>query len=150
MTKILSIVSIFAFSVALWVIPASAQQAPSQAALDETVKVYCEAWGEPDLERRRQMLERVWVPEGTYTDPSSHVEGREALIQRITAFLQKFASAQVVPSSHADMHHGVLRFTWKVVSADGKTLIEGIDFGEVAADGRLKKIVGFFGPSKPL
>jgi hypothetical protein len=29
-------------------------------------------------------------------------------------------------------------------------LNEGIDFGEIAADGKLKMIVGFFGPIKPL
>ena len=44
----------------------------------------------------------------------------------------------------------MLRFTWKAVSADGKTVIEGIDFVELAGDGKLKKIVGFFGPIKPL
>jgi hypothetical protein len=150
MTTIRSIGSIFAISLTLWVVSASAQQAPSQVALDETVKVYCEAWGEADVDRRRQMLERVWALEGTYTDPVSHVEGREALIQRITAFLEKFPGAQIVPSSHADLHHGMVRFTWRFVAADGKTVNEGIDFGMVASDGKLQKIVGFFGPIKPL
>ncbi len=119
-------------------------------ALDETVRVYCAAWGEPDLERRRQMIERVWAPEGTYTDPNGHSEGREALSQRMTRHLQKNINGQIVPSSRVDFHHGMLRFTWKMVSVDGKTLLEGIDFGEIATDGKLKKIVGFFGPTKPL
>jgi hypothetical protein len=30
--------------------------------------------------------------------------------------------------------------------ADGKALLEGIDFGELSADGKLRRIVGFFGP----
>ena len=46
-----------------------AQQARSQAALDETVKLYCAAWGEPDVARRRKMLESTLTPEATYTDP---------------------------------------------------------------------------------
>jgi hypothetical protein len=44
----------------------------------------------------------------------------------------------------------MLRFTWKFVGKDGKTVIEGIDFGELGPDGKLQKIVGFFGPVKPL
>jgi hypothetical protein len=133
--------------------PVRAQQAeqhPSQVELDETVKIYCDAWSEMDIDKRRQLLERVWVEEGTYTDPVSHVEGRDALVNRITAHFQKFPGTQIVPSSHADLHHGMIRFTWKFIGADGKVRNEGIDFGELTSDGRLRKIVGFFGPVKPL
>jgi hypothetical protein len=38
----------------------------------------------------------------------------------------------------------------KFIGGDGKTVNEGIDFGVVGSDGRLQKIVGFFGPIKPL
>jgi SnoaL-like protein len=132
---------------------ASAQQAeqrPSEIELDETVKIYCDAWSEKDIDKRRQLLERVWVEDGTYTDPVSHVEGRDALVNRVTAHLEKFPGTQIVPSSHADLHHGMIRFTWKFIGSDGKIRNEGIDFGEITSDGRLRKIVGFFGPVKPL
>ena len=33
-----------------------------------------------------------------------------------------------------------------MVLADGKVFLEGIDFGELSADGKLRQIVGFFGP----
>jgi hypothetical protein len=150
MGKRIAISSILACAMLISALPAIAQQTPTHTALDETVKVYCDAWSESNIEKRRMMLERVWNSDGTYTDPVSHVEGREALISRITGFLEKFPGAKIVPSSHADLHHDVLRFTWRLVGADGKTLNEGIDFGEIANDGRLKRIVGFFGPIKPL
>jgi hypothetical protein len=118
------------------------------AAVEETVRMYCEAWGVADVARRRQILERVWAPDGVYTDPQIHVEGREALIERITVFLQKVPGGQIVPTSQVDLHHGVLRFTWRLQAHDGKTVVEGIDFGELAPDGKLKRIVGFFGPVK--
>jgi hypothetical protein len=66
------------------------------------------------------------------------------------SFLQKFPGAQIVPTSHADFHHGMLRFTWKFIGGDGKTVTEGIDFVVVGKDGKLQKIVGFSGPIKPL
>ena len=50
----------------------------------------------------------------------------------------------------ADVERLMIRVTWRAVGADGKTLVEGIDFGEVANDGTLKKIVGFFRPLKSL
>jgi len=150
MKKIHGVWNVLGLLMALWAVSASAQQPPSQAALDETVKVYCAAWSEPDVDRRRELLGKVWAPEGTYTDPLSHAEGREALVELIAGFLQKFPGAQIVPSSHADFHHGMLRFTWKFIGGDGKTVNEGIDFGVVGNDGKLQKIVGFFGPIKPL
>jgi hypothetical protein len=45
-----------------------------------------------------------------------------------------------------DLHHGRLRFAWKLTDASGRTVVEGIDFCELASDGRLRRIVGFFGP----
>ena len=150
MKKIGSALSVLGLSMAIWAVSVLAQEVPSQAALDETVRVYCAAWGEPDADRRRELLGRVWAPEGTYTDRPSHAEGREALVELIGDFLQKFPGAQIVPSSHADFHHGMLRFTWKIMGGDGKSLGEGIDFGVVGHDGKLQKIVGFNGPIKPL
>lgn len=44
----------------------------------------------------------------------------------------------------------MLRFTWKFIDRDGKTVDEGMDFGIVGKDGRLQKIIGFFGALKPL
>ena len=38
-----------------------------------------------------------------------------------------------------------MRFTWRMLLADGSVFVEGTDFGELSADGRLERIVGFFG-----
>ncbi len=137
--------------VMLGAVPAAGQgPMPSQAAVDEIVRVYCEAWGEPDVAKRRQLLQRVWTDEASYTDPVTDVAGREALVNRISTHLQKFPGSRIVPASHADVHHGMLRFAWKFIVADGKVQTEGVDFAEVTADGRLRKVVGFFGSLKPL
>ena len=129
---------------------APAQQGTSQGALDELVKMYAAAWNEPDAQHRRELLEKAWASEGTYTDPQSHVEGREALVEHIGKFLKNTPGARIIQSSHADFHHGMFRFTWKFVGGDGKTVMEGIDFGVLGPDGKLQRIVGFFGPIKPL
>lgn len=150
MNKISRFAIALTLCMALFAWTASAQQVPSQGALDEIVKMYSAAWNEPDAQHRRELLEKVWASGGTYTDPQSHVEGREALVEHIGRFLKNSPGARIIPSSQADFHHGMFRFTWKFVGGDGKTLMEGIDFGVLGTDGKLQRIVGFFGPIKPL
>jgi hypothetical protein len=49
-------------------------------------------------------------------------------------------------ASGVDEHDGLLRFGWRMLGPDGAVALGGMDFGELDADGRLKRIVGFFGP----
>jgi len=111
----------------------------------ETVAAYAGAWSEPDEAKRRKLLDAAWADDGTYTDPTVHVEGREALLAHIAAFQQQMPGARIRGTSGVDAHHGRLRFTWAMDDANGSVVVEGIDFGEVGADGRLARIVGFFG-----
>lgn len=116
------------------------------ASTQETVEAYGAAWNETDEAARKRLLDKSWADGGTYTDPQSHAEGRDALSAVIAGFQQQMAGARIVATSGVDTHHGCLRFSWKVEGANGATLMEGIDFGELAEDGRIVRIVGFFGP----
>jgi hypothetical protein len=42
----------------------------------------------------------------------------------------------------------VLRFNWGMVLADGKRLTAGLDVGQLAGDGKLQRIIGFFSAPK--
>ena len=114
----------------------------------EAVRDYVAAWATVDDEARRRLLERAWADDGIYTDPQAHVEGREALIEHIGDFLRRADGARIVPISGVDEHHGRVRFAWRVEGAAPPPLagLEGMDFGELAPIGRLRRIVGFFGP----
>jgi hypothetical protein len=111
----------------------------------DIVSTYAAAWNEPDEEKRRQLLERAWTDEGTYMDPQSSAAGRDALVALIGAFRQRFQGTRTELRSNVDEHHRLLRFAWSMVGPGGPVL-EGMDFGELAEDGRLRRIVGFFGP----
>jgi hypothetical protein len=106
---------------------------------------YVAAWDAPDEDERRTALERAWTDDGVYRDPTAVVEGRDALVAHIGGF----HGARVVATSGVDAYDGYLRFAWQMLDADGLVTLEGIDFGELAPDGRLKRIVGFFGPLPP-
>lgn len=111
-----------------------------------TVKAYVDAWNEPDETARRELLHRSWADDGIYTDPLVHIEGREALVHHARKFADRWPGARIVITSGVDEHHGFVRFTWRIVSPGGEGLRDGMDFGELSADGHLRRIVGFFGP----
>jgi hypothetical protein len=115
-------------------------------ALERLIDAYCAAWSEADGAARARLLADVWAEGATYTDPRAHVTGTHALAAHIGRVLASRPGARVVRTSAVDTHHGLARFAWRVVEADGTMLPDGIDFAEVSAEGKLTRIVGFFGP----
>ncbi len=114
-------------------------------AAERLIKTYCAAWSEPDAMQRLRLLDQVWAPDGRYTDPSADVSGIPALSDHIASTLARYPGARVITTSRVDAHHGLLRFNWCLVLADGKRLPDGVDFAELSPDGRIRRIAGFFG-----
>jgi SnoaL-like protein len=123
-----------------------AAEPPAKPSALEVVTAYAAAWAEPDEAARRALLEKAWADDGVYSDPTAHVEGREALVKHVAGFLATMKTAKLERASGVEVHHGSLRFAWRIVTPDGKVVGQGFDYGELAEDGRLSKIVGFFGP----
>lgn len=110
------------------------------------VEAYGNAWNEPDEAQRRALLEKSWADDAVYCDPTAKVEGRDALLAHIAGFQQQFAGARIETRSGVDEHGDNFRFAWAMVGDDGGVMMEGVDFGRTAADGRIASITGFFGP----
>lgn len=116
-------------------------------ALTELIDRYCAVWSEPDASRRMELLASVWAKDATYTDPRVHAATAAQLLAHIERVLAQRPGAKVVRTSALDVHHGVGRFSWHVVQADGTALPDGLDIAEFSSDGRqIRRIVGFFGP----
>jgi SnoaL-like domain len=109
------------------------------------VLAYAAAWNEPDAAVRLEILERCWADDGAYVDPTVELRGRSALCQHISKVQAGRPGARIELMSGVDLHHDVVRFLWRLAHADGSFGETSIDFGEVDGDGRLKRIVGFFG-----
>ena len=115
------------------------------------IDLYCEVWSEPDATRRAQLLASVWAPEANYTDPSVNVKGATELLAHIAKVQAKRPGSKVVRRSKVEHHHNVVRFAWQAIEANGNTLPEGLDLAFITDDGwKIERIVGFFGPLKPL
>lgn len=106
---------------------------------------YVAAWNEPDAATRLKILERCWADDGAYVDPTVELRGRSALCEHISKVQAGRPGARLEMMSGVELHHHVVRFLWRLVRADGRAGETSIDVGEVDADGRLTKIVGFFG-----
>jgi hypothetical protein len=119
--------------------------------LTELIDRYCAVWNEPRSSRRTELLAEVWAPDATYTDPRVDAVTSAELLAHIERVLAQRPGAKVVRTSALDVHHGVGRFSWHVVQADGTALPDGLDIAEFSSDGRrIRRIVGFFGPLPPL
>ncbi len=109
------------------------------------VERYMAAWNERDATLRESLLVQSWADDGVYVDPKVELFGRDALGRHIARVQETRPGAQLEFMSGVDVHHNVVRFLWRLVRADGTVGDNSVDFGEVCPDGRLVKIVGFFG-----
>lgn len=109
------------------------------------VTTYMAAWNEPHAAIRQSLLAKCWGDGGVYIDPTVSLSGRDALGAHIAKIRAARPGSRLEFMSGIDVHHDVVRFLWRLVRADGTCGDVSIDFGEVGADGKLAKIVGFFG-----
>lgn len=114
------------------------------------VEAYTEAWNDVSGERRRQLLEECWADGGVYCDPLSLVTGREALAGHIASFGERMPGHSIQLTTGADAHDGFARFGWGMFGPEGELVTEGMDFVVLDDDGRIARIVGFFGPMPDL
>ena len=111
----------------------------------DVVSTYVRAWHESDEVARRDLLELSWAENGVYTDPSSTISGREALVEAISDFHQRRPGVRIEVRSAVDAFDRHFRFVWATVDASGTVLREGIDVGRIDDDGRIESIIGFIG-----
>ena len=109
------------------------------------VDTYLAMWNETDPARRAEYIDRAWARDGYYVDPQLEAEGRAALNDMVTTVQARFPGHRFRRISGIDNHHGELRFSWELAAPDGSIVVAGIDVGGLAADGRLKRVTGFFG-----
>src|SRR4029079_15222953 len=106
---------------------------------------------DPDLRsettaaRRATLAEKVWVEDGRWIDPPFEADGRAAIVETIGGVQEQFPGHSFRQISGVDMHHDLFRFAWELAGPDGSVTVTGIDVGQLADDGRFRRITGFLG-----
>jgi len=109
--------------------------------VDQHLDAYCE----PDAARRMEAVRRIWHPRGRLVDPPLESAGHSGIAGQADHLLQQFPGHRFVRSSAIDAHHEFLRYAWQLRDPQGQPVLEGLDLMELDVDGRISRVVGFFG-----
>ena len=111
--------------------------------LSKVLAGYLEAWNTTDPVERVDLLEWTVTDDVEFVDPLANIKGRGDLIQHITATRATYRDITFEPRGEHDTHNNLVRAPW-LAKIGGKVSLRGIDVDEVAEDGRLSRIIGFF------
>ena len=111
---------------------------------NDVVVRYLAAWNEPEPKRRRELVAKAWIDDGTYVDGAREGRGHDGLDAMIGTAQQHFPGYRLRLASGIETHHEYLRFSWVAGgTAEAPLYIKGTDFVVVAGDGRIRSVVGF-------
>ncbi len=117
--------------------------------LHEIVDRYFAAWNETDRTRRLDHIAAAWAPEARYVDPLSDVAGHAGFDAMLTGLQAQYPEHTVQRTSAIEQHHDCVRFEWEILDPEAAVFVTGVDYAQLAADGRLLSVTGFFGTAAP-
>jgi hypothetical protein len=109
------------------------------------VDTHLEAYCEPDVARRGELIAKAWAPDGQLIDPPIDAAGHAGISDLVGAVLGHYPGHRFRRTTGVDTHHDALRYGWELVAPDGSVVLAGMDVGQLGADGRLERVTGFFG-----
>jgi hypothetical protein len=104
-----------------------------------------EALTETDAAKRADLIRAAWAEDGSLTDPPLDGKGHAGIDNFARVVCEHYAGQKFRRVSGVDVHHDRFRYAWELVDADGAVTVAGIDVGDIAPDGRLRTVTGFFG-----
>jgi hypothetical protein len=110
------------------------------------VDSYLSAYNETDPDARLGLLELAFSADGQLIDPPLDGAGHQGISDMMGAVHQQFPGHTFRRASGIDEHHGQLRYGWELLDPAGQVVLAGTDVGQLAPNGRLARITGFFGP----
>lgn len=110
--------------------------------LSEVLDAYLAAWNTDDAMERARLLEKSVTDDVEFIDPMANFKGTPDLAQHITAVRSTYHGVTFASAGELDAHNNVARAPW--VARTGDTELHGLDVYDIAEDGRLRRIVGFF------
>lgn len=117
----------------------------TSTAITELIDTHLRAYCEPDPVRRRQLLDTVWASEGRLVDPPFEGTGVGEISTMVDTLLEHYPAHRFERLTEVDAHHSFARYGWALVAPDGTTAVGGTDIVELRPDGRIARVVGFFG-----
>lgn len=111
-------------------------------AVTKLVEKYIAMWNESDGRARRALLDEVFTPNATYTDPTIDAHGAAAIDEYLAA-AQKNFTGMLFTYGTVLTHHDAVHFSWQVGPAGGAPVVSGSDVAWLEG-GRISRLYGFF------
>lgn len=103
------------------------------------------AWNEADGALVRGHLEKALSPDVRFVDPTIDVTGIDGFEANVHEVHARLPGAVYSRTSGVDSQHGFHRYNW-AIHLNGDPVVIGADVVQADADGRIKLVIGFFGP----
>lgn len=111
----------------------------------ESLDTMMAAWNEPDPKRVRGHLDRALSPSVVFIDPSIVTRGIDEFEANVHEVHRRLPGAEYRRASGVDHHHDIVRYAWEI-HQDGELVLPGFDVTQLDEDGRVLRVLGFFGP----
>ena len=103
------------------------------------------AWNERDPAKVRSHLDRALAADVQFIDPSVETNGIDEFEANVHSVQARIPGADYSRTSGIDSHHRLYRYSWQI-SRNGEVVLPGFDVAEVDQDGKVTRVLGFFGP----
>ena len=103
------------------------------------------AWNETDPSRVRTHLDRALAPNVEFIDPSVVTRGIDEFEANVHEVHERVPGATYHRASGVDEHNSMCRYAWEI-RKDGELVLPGFDVTEFDEQGRVSRVLGFFGP----
>jgi hypothetical protein len=113
--------------------------------ITDLIDEHLDTWSEPDPARRLERIQSIWEADGGIVDPPLDGHGHEGINALMGTMQTHYPEHRVVRTSEVDAHHDTFRVAWGLSGPAGDLALTGIDVGLLSEDGRVQRIVGFFG-----
>lgn len=119
-----------------------------QSHIETIVDSHLAAYCEPDGPSRMKAIAQVWNAQGRLVDPPFESAGHQGIAEQAAMLVRQFPGHRFVRTTGVDSHHEFARYGWALRDGLGNSVMEGVDFVTLDVDGRIVKVVGFFGPQE--
>ncbi|MDX3867462.1 nuclear transport factor 2 family protein [Streptomyces europaeiscabiei] len=108
----------------------------------ELVQRYIAMWNETEDQVRRDLIDDLFTPNGTYTDPIVVADGTAAIDEYIGASQKNF-TGMLFTFDTVLTHHDAVHFSWQVGPTGEAPVVSGFDVAWLEG-GRIGRLCGFF------
>jgi hypothetical protein len=105
------------------------------------------SFSEPDAEKRRKDIARLWAEDGVFIDPDSRYEGHSGIALAAEGVVKKFTNFIFTERGAIVAYNGVGKLDWGFGPAGAEAIVTGSDVLVMKGD-KIGALYAFVDPQK--